>query len=620
MNIKNILTKIVDSKFIRIISWTYGILPILIILGIYLSIKFEVHGDTGGHCSRGFYICVTYSIYILRYLFIFLSTAWIIVNIKRFIILINSKSVGLLKKFLFPLLVIILFLVQLIVGWASMDIRRTCSYYRGEFGCYVSNDIMISRNIYSFDVENSGALIGAANNAFIGKVVRKIPDSKMLSAFPETQYEVEVIENIKGNLNGTVTVNQEGGIIDGTLYASEDSDIKTSSGATEFLLTEGSTYFFATRFLESENWHTVIGHRTARELISEIPTATAQEILKFSYTNERVQEIAEAYTKEIPLEADVISGNVANAYTSLSTEQKEKVESIATGEAVLPIARIAPEWGADSKGIFREGKVFFMGSSTVSDVAKLEYSINGITTTVQDSIASIVLDDGIYDLTLIAYDKDGLQSEITSFHMNIRRLKPLTITADEKSVIISSLMPEITFNVEGFVNGDTYASSVKGIPSCNTTATSTNIVGDYVIICDIGTLFSEEYNFKFTSSVFHVRYNFGGFENPIIPNTIYKAGRTIPVKFQLKNAQGNIVEAKGLPQWVTVDKLGLVSNIATIVTDATSIDSGSTYRYEITDKQYIYNWSTRDIAPGYWYRIGAKLDDGTVQSVVIGVK
>jgi hypothetical protein len=48
--------------------------------------------------------------------------------------------------------------------------------------------------------------------------------------------------------------------------------------------------------------------------------------------------------------------------------------------------------------------------------------------------------------------------------------------------------------------------------------------------------------------------------------------------------------------------------------------SGSTYRYDETNEQYIYNWSTKGLTAGYWYRLFAKLEDGTVQSVVVGVR
>jgi hypothetical protein len=46
--------------------------------------------------------------------------------------------------------------------------------------------------------------------------------------------------------------------------------------------------------------------------------------------------------------------------------------------------------------------------------------------------------------------------------------------------------------------------------------------------------------------------------------------------------------------------------------------SGNTYRWD--GNQYIYNWSTKGLAAGYWYRIYAQLDDGTTQWVTIGLR
>ena len=35
---------------------------------------------------------------------------------------------------------------------------------------------------------------------------------------------------------------------------------------------------------------------------------------------------------------------------------------------------------------------------------------------------------------------------------------------------------------------------------------------------------------------------------------------------------------------------------------------------------YQYNWSTKGLQAGYYYRIGAKLDDGTTEYVYIGLR
>ena len=50
-----------------------------------------------------------------------------------------------------------------------------------------------------------------------------------------------------------------------------------------------------------------------------------------------------------------------------------------------------------------------------------------------------------------------------------------------------------------------------------------------------------------------------------------------------------------------------------------SADSGSTYKYDLTAQQYMYNWKTPSTG-GNYYQIGAKLDDGQTYYVNIGLR
>lgn len=73
---------------------------------------------------------------------------------------------------------------------------------------------------YSFEANDKRKLVGASENVFVGRVIEKvgsepIPALKPIpgedNSSPATQFEVQVIRPIKGELNGTVTVNQHGG-------------------------------------------------------------------------------------------------------------------------------------------------------------------------------------------------------------------------------------------------------------------------------------------------------------------------------------------------------------------------------------------------------------------------
>jgi hypothetical protein len=75
---------------------------------------------------------------------------------------------------------------------------------------------------------------------------------------------------------------------------------------------------------------------------------------------------------------------------------------------------------------------------------------------------------------------------------------PLTITADNKSIVYSEPLPTLTASYSGFVNGDTLVTSgVTGAPSLACTATITSPVGTYSITAAQGTLAANNYNFTF---------------------------------------------------------------------------------------------------------------------------
>ena len=96
-----------------------------------------------------------------------------------------------------------------------------------------------SEALYSFNVTDDRELVGIAHNVFVGKVIAQTGTTT--DPYLQTQFSVEVLENIKGNLTGTVTVNQKGGYenIEGKQYLIITKDDK--------LLEPDETYLFVTR-------------------------------------------------------------------------------------------------------------------------------------------------------------------------------------------------------------------------------------------------------------------------------------------------------------------------------------------------------------------------------------
>jgi hypothetical protein len=129
----------------------------------------------------------------------------------------------------------------------------------------------------AYDTSDPRKLVGFSNNVFIGKVVKQV-GTKSLDGFPETQFEVEVLDNIKGDISGTKKVNQQGGYHWNKIVLFEGDK----------LLEEGQTYLFATRYLERENWHTLV------PVDGDIPISNEEE------KSELIEKYTKAYEEEIP--------------------------------------------------------------------------------------------------------------------------------------------------------------------------------------------------------------------------------------------------------------------------------------------------------------------------------
>jgi len=127
-----------------------------------------------------------------------------------------------------------------------------------------------------------------------------------------------------------------------------------------------------------------------------------------------------------------------------------------------------------------------------------------------------------------------------------------------------------------------------------------------------------------------VQYRFDGFLQPIndtahsqlcgspCPVSIFKGGSTIPVKFQIKDFNGNVVQTTGALIWLTPEKGGAMN---LTIDEGTYLDQASSgINIPWDGSQYHYNWGTPKSGVGYYWRIGVQLDDGTTQYVYIGLK
>jgi hypothetical protein len=194
-----------------------------------------------------------------------------------------------------------------------------------------------------------------------------------------------------------------------------------------------------------------------------------------------------------------------------------------------------------------------------------------------------------------------------------------------------------TLDVEQTTNGlVTATSSFEGVPSATSTVVTMTItpnqsvVSNGILVIDFngdGVKDSTLYS-RLGQSINPMLYKWDGFLQPIndstsIPNqplSVFKAGSTVPVKFQLKTLSGNLVQASTSPIWITPQRGTAMSTpIGEFeYTDPGTV--GNVFKWDNATKQYIFNWSTKGLSAGYWYKILVKLDDGSEHSIVVGLR
>ena len=145
-------------------------------------------------------------------------------------------------------------------------------------------------------------------------------------------------------------------------------------------------------------------------------------------------------------------------------------------------------------------------------------------------------------------------------------------------------------------------------------------VGTYTVLAEFAG--NPNYTAASKTKTVGVLYRWDGFLQPINDTahqggfeSFFKLGSTVPAKFQLKKADGTVVQAGVLPTFSR--STTPVSCDTQIAPEALGTDAGftgSTFRWD--SGQYIYNWSTKGLKAGE-YRIYATLEDGSKQYVDI---
>jgi hypothetical protein len=104
---------------------------------------------------------------------------------------------------------------------------------------------------HAFSGSDDSDLVGFADNVFVGRVEGRVGSTKAESYGPmgRTQFSVEVLKNVKGKLEGAVTVSQQG------TYDPERGCVTLMED--DPLLEPGQEVMFFTRRDEGRGWHQI---------------------------------------------------------------------------------------------------------------------------------------------------------------------------------------------------------------------------------------------------------------------------------------------------------------------------------------------------------------------------
>ena len=188
---------------------------------------------------------------------------------------------------------------------------------------------------------------------------------------------------------------------------------------------------------------------------------------------------------------------------------------------------------------------------------------------------------------------------------------PLTIKADDKTIVLHAALPQFSVTPTGFVNGESF-SVLGGTLTFTPTTTPAN-AGTYDIVPSGYT--SNNYMITFPKGTLTVMYSTSCIISadpthtilqPINPDgsSVNKAGSTVPAKFRVADANCNSIGTPGVVKSFFLIAQTADPNVTVNeVVDSTTPDTA--FRWDPTAQQWIFNISTKGMKAGqkYMYRI-----------------
>ncbi len=245
-------------------------------------------------------------------------------------------------------------------------------------------------------------------------------------------------------------------------------------------------------------------------------------------------------------------------------------------------------------------------------------AVSGIATCQPDTTVSA---QGPNSAIGTAVDNAGNQSTTTVGGIKIDTVAPsVTVNGVQDGAVytlgavpaITATANDATSQVDGPVTVTKTGGLANGVGTFTVKATATDKAGN------VGT----------TTMSYQVVYGYGStlFLQPVndtahqtgLSTSVFNAGQTIPMKFQLRNIGGQVVQTNTAPQWLNPVK---GTSSAAAVNEAAYSPTetmGGVYSWDGT--QYQFNWKTDKSESGSYWRVGVTLDDGKTYFVNIALK
>jgi hypothetical protein len=262
-------------------------------------------------------------------------------------------------------------------------------------------------------------------------------------------------------------------------------------------------------------------------------------------------------------------------------------------DKTVPIINGRVDRGANSADWYNDNVIVsFIAEDALSGVAS--------------STAPVTLSEGESQSVIgTAVDKAGNIASTTVSGINIDKTAP-TINIENGGTY--TLNQKLTWSAEDALSG--LATAASGIIDTSKVGIKTQTI----------TATDNAGNTKEVTITYTVKYDFGGILQPINANgsSIFKAGSTVPVKFQLKDSAGTFISTAV----ASLSYAKMTDNV--FGTDAKAVSTsaattGSLFRYDSISNQYIFNFSTKGLTAGT-YQLTVKLDDTKTYTVQISLK